>query len=323
MSRRRNVIFIVGPTASGKTEISLYLARAFNGEILSADSMQVYRDMNIGTDKVAAMHRRDVPHHLIDILDCEQEYSVFDFRSDALRCIAEIVSRGTLPFVVGGSGLYIRALTNGLSPFPGGAAELRLALQKRVHDEGLACLHAELCRVAPERAQRIHPNDQRRITRALEIHYQLAAAPRTTRQQNCSLDELGYRYRMIGITAERKDLYGRVNERVDRMVARGLVDEVARVKGRLSATTRQAVGYKELIAFFDGQCTLEEAIDEIKKNTRHLVKKQLTWFRHEPRLEWFEQRAHESLRDLAARIEGMLREWLDEPEITDATSRNP
>jgi tRNA dimethylallyltransferase len=290
---RNKIVFIVGPTASGKSAISLELARKLNAEIVSCDSMQVYRSMNIGTDKVSPASRAQVPHHMIDICDPSDEYSAFDYRRDALTIISKIHARNRLAFVVGGSGLYIKALCDGLAPYPSSSHEIRSGLRERAQTEGLAALYDELAIKDPTRARQIHANDERRIIRALEICYQSAVIPSANASQKESLADLGHDFGMVGLAWSREELYERVNRRVDEMIAAGLVDEVRRLKPLLSQTTSHAVGYKEIVAYLDGKCTLAEAIDDVKKNTRHLVKKQLTWFRKEDRIRWI--KLHNSL----------------------------
>jgi len=285
---KKRIVFIVGPTASGKSAISLEMTAVFNAEIVSCDSMQVYRLMDIGTDKIPDSIRAKIPHHMIDICDPSDEYSAFEYRRDALASISEIHVRRKLPIVVGGSGLYIKALCDGLSPFPSSSKDIRARLNERVQKNGLQSLHEELLKRDPKRAGEIHGNDERRIIRALEICYQSDSKPSDIADQKISLADLGYSFDLIGLEWPREELYARVNERVDSMIAEGLVDEVRCIKSLLSDTTRQALGYKEIIEHIDGDRSLEEAIDEIKKNTRHLVKKQITWFRKETRIRWIE-----------------------------------
>ena len=282
------IVFIVGPTASGKTKLSVAVAQHFNGEIVSADSMQVYRGLDIGTAKISDSAADPISHHMISVVDPRKEYSVYDFRVHALACIKAIHARGNMPFVVGGSGLYIKALLDGLAPQPGQDRAVRARLQGLASEQGTALLHTRLSELDPHTAAGINPQDERRIIRALEICELSQKTPSEWKQETVSLMDLGYQPIVIGIDRDRSTLYERVHERVDEMLAQGLLDEVRALKDvQLSRTTKQAVGYKELFDFLDGQCAFEDAVATIKKNTRHLVKKQLTWFRKEKRIEWF------------------------------------
>ena len=283
------IIFIVGPTASGKTDISIAVAKRVQGEIISADSMQVYRGLDIGTAKITAEQKAAVPHHLIDVIEPSEEFSIHEFRKQALDAISAIHARQHIPIVVGGSGLYVKALMDGLSPHPGEDVLLRQSLRERAANEGLASLYGELFRCDPVTAARIKPQDARRIIRALEV-YRLSGTPLSAwEQETKSLAENGYMVQYFGIVRDRAELYARVHERVDAMLAHGLLDEAKHLWGQaLSKTTRQAVGYKELFMYYAGECSSGEAIALIKKNTRHLVKKQFTWFRKDKRIEWID-----------------------------------
>lgn len=285
---RYPVLFVVGPTASGKTKMSLLLANFFNGEIISADSMQVYKGMDIGTDKVSPQLRKKIPHYLVDIIDPSEEYSAYQFSQDAIACIDEIHKRNRLPIVVGGSGLYIKALCDGLAPAVSESTELRNQIEKEAERKGLSALYTELKMIDADRASEVHPNDKRRIIRALEVFRLTGDKPSEVRKEIKSLQEQGYEVKIIGLKASRQILYSNAEKRVDEMVARGLENEVKKIKTRLSSTTLQAVGYKEIIEYLQGTCSLQEAVDNIKKHTRHLVKKQFTWFMRDKRIEWFD-----------------------------------
>jgi len=289
MSTREKLVVIVGPTAVGKTELSLKLAKQFDGEIISGDSMQVYRKMDIGTAKATPAERAIVPHHLIDIVDPDEEYSVAVFQEMATRLIGEINRRGRLPFIVGGTGLYIESVTHRFQ-FAEAAQdhELRERLQKLAEIEGVESLHRRLAEVDPVTADRLHPNDVKRVIRALEI-YQLTGYKMSDFQQR--LKQSPYDLYMIGLTMEREKLYERINQRVDLMIADGLVEEVRALLDQgysPSLISMQGLGYKELIPYLYGEITLEKAIQEIKQRTRHFAKRQLSWFRRMQEIEWFD-----------------------------------
>jgi tRNA dimethylallyltransferase len=287
------LLAIVGPTAAGKTEVGILLAEALGGEIISADSMQVYRGMDIGTGKPSAEQLARVPHHLIDIVDPDQPFSVADYQARAQAALAQIRGRGRLPILVGGSGLYVRAVVDGLAfPMAPPDPELRRRLMEEARVKGLAALHARLVQVDPEAGQRIHPRDAKRIIRALEVQAQ-TGRPISELQ---SLDrERRARYnagiREFGLLLPRAELYRRIEVRVDEMVARGLVEEVRRLAGRgygEGLVSMKGLGYAQLLPHLRGACSLEEAVQLLKRDSRRFAKRQLTWFRVDRRIEWVE-----------------------------------
>lgn len=281
------VLFLVGPTASGKSEVALRLAKRLGGEIISADSMQVYRGMDIGTAKPPSLAQKRVPHHLIDLVSPAKTFSVYQYRNLALQKIREILKRRKLPIVAGGSGLYIRALLEGLSGQPGGDGALRREFEKEAQSKGSGALHRRLQKIDPKIAQKIHPQDQKRIIRALEISLTSNKNPSEWYAQRESLSALGYEPVVIGIAKERQELYQGIARRVDRMFRAGLVGEVKSLaKKKFSRTAGQAVGYKEVMAALKGTCSLEEARELVKRNTRRLAKRQMTWFRKEAGIQW-------------------------------------
>jgi tRNA dimethylallyltransferase len=286
---KEKLVVIVGPTAVGKTELSLELAEQFDGEIISGDSMQVYRGMDIGTAKATPEERARVPHHLIDIIDPDEEYSVALFQEAATRLITEINARGKLPFIVGGTGLYIESVTH---RFQFAQAEqdpeLRSRLQRLAETEGVEALHRRLAAIDPLTAERLHPNDVKRVIRALEI-YELTGTKMSDFQHRAQ--QSPYDLLMIGLTMDRQVLYERINQRVDKMLEAGLVEEVRRLldQGYGSAlTSMQGLGYKELIPYLYGEITLEKAVNDIKQRTRHFAKRQLSWFRRMSEVQWFD-----------------------------------
>jgi len=290
------VLFLVGPTASGKSKLALELALRLNGEIISADSMQVYKGMDIGTAKASGKERRLAPHHLIDFLSPTRNYSVHEFRESALKKIEEITARKKLPIVTGGSGLYVRSLLEGLSPQPAADTKVRRSLEIEAKGKGVLYLYHLLMEVDPQTASRIKPTDLRRIVRALEIYRISGAAPSTLQNRKISLKKIGYSPVVIGITMDRTLLYQKIEQRVEQMFEEGLVDEVEHLAGKkLSKTAKQAIGYREILAVLKNKAAtdehrrrLAEAKELIKKSTRHFAKRQLTWFKREQDIRWFE-----------------------------------
>ena len=285
------MIVICGPTASGKTALAAALARELGGEVVSADSMQVYRRMDIGTAKPTAEEMGDVPHHMIDVADPEENYSVARYVQEAIPVVDGILARGRVPIVAGGTGLYIDNLIAGrqFAPFPAESG-LREELQARARREGLAALAAELARVDPEAAARLHPNDEKRIIRALEVWQ---ATGRTLSQHDRESRAVPPRYAALTIGldfADRADLRARIDRRVDEMMERGLEEEVrGLLAGGLSpgCTAMQAIGYKELAAALTEGRPAAEGAEEIKLRSRQYAKRQLTWFRRNRDVRWF------------------------------------
>ncbi len=291
-----NVLFIVGPTASGKSALAVALAKKLGGEILSADSMLVYQGMDIGTAKPTKKERGGIPHHGIDLIPPTKTFSVFAYRQFALKAIKAIVKRGKIPIVAGGTGFYIRALLEGLSPLPGTHAALRRELEREALEKGLPELYARLLKMDPARAKAIGPHNQRRIIRALEIYLVSGKKPSDAIRKTPGLLELGYSPVVIGIHRDRDALYRKINRRVDAMFQRGLVREVKRLaRKKLSKTALQGVGYKELLGHpsltpgVDSRSRLpvsKEVKDRIKQTTRHFAKRQWTWFKREKGIRW-------------------------------------
>ncbi|WP_238651568.1 tRNA (adenosine(37)-N6)-dimethylallyltransferase MiaA [Paenibacillus piscarius] len=285
---RRKVLVLLGPTAVGKTRLSLELAEALGAEIISGDSMQVYRGMDIGTAKIAAAEMNGIPHHLIDIHDPREAYSVAEFQEQGARLIEEISERGKLPFIVGGTGLYIESLCYGFR-FSEAVADEAFRKEQEAYAEahGAEALHARLAAVDPASAERLHPNDRRRIIRALEIHHQtnIPLSDSLAVQKK----ESPYDLCLIGLTMDRQILYKRIEDRIDQMLAEGLVAEVQGLLekgyGR-SLVSMQGLGYKEIAAYLEGETTLAEAVVLLKRDTRRFAKRQLSWFRHMKEIQW-------------------------------------
>ena len=297
---------LAGPTATGKTERALRLAERYGCEIVGMDSMQIYRRMDIGTAKPTPEERARAPHHMIDVADPSEPFSVAQYREMAEAAARDILGRGRIPLFVGGTGFYLRALRH---PMAMGAVRgdeaLRRELEREAETpEGRARLHARLAEVDPPTAARLHVNDSRRVIRALEV-YTLTGKP-FSRQDNGD-EAPPFRYRVAALTMDRAVLYRRVEERVDRMLADGLEAEVrALLAGGLSpkAQSMQAIGYKEMAAYIAGETDLAQAVADIKQGTRHYVKRQLTWLRREEDLLWADTASPDADEQLAAYYTG-------------------
>lgn len=277
------ILAVVGPTASGKTELSLRLAEALNGEILSCDSMQVYRGMDIGTAKPSLAERRGIPHHLIDVADPDEPFSCADYKRLAEEAIADVLARGKTPIFCGGTGLYLDAVLKVSTFSPDVPEGLREELMKEDPDR----LWDELCEVDPEAAASMHKNNAKRVIRALEI-YRGTGKTKTEWDRLSLQEESRYDTLVIGLDyRDRQTLYDRIDLRVDLMMADGLPEEAEALALDRASTAGQAIGYKELYLWLDGALSREEAVDLLKKNTRHYAKRQLTWFRRNPDTRWF------------------------------------
>lgn len=276
--KKTPVVVIVGPTAVGKTKTGIELAKAFDGEIVSGDSVQVYRGMDIGSAKVTKEEAEGIPHHLIDICDPDDAMSVAMFQQLARAAIDDIYARGKLPIIVGGTGLYIRSILYDYEFVEQPVDEaLRAELERFAEVEGREALHQRLVQLDPERAATIHPNNVRRVVRALEV------AMQGDTQTTDSAPSEHYDYRLFVLHADREILYDRINQRVDAMMEAGLVEEVERLlaQGYRDTQAMRAIGYKEMIPFIDGNISKEKATDLLKQHTRQFAKRQLTWFRHQ------------------------------------------
>jgi tRNA dimethylallyltransferase len=284
------LVVIQGPTASGKSELAIRLAEKVGGEIINADSMQVYSRMDIGTAKPPLSQLERVPHHLIGIVSPEQDFSAADFRREAIRSIAGIVERGKRCIVVGGTGLYIRALLQGLVDSPRGNTDMREALRQRALRDGNASLLEELGRVDPDTATHLHPNDLVRIVRALEVYYQ-TGIPISRYRAGHGFKDKPFSVLKLGIALQREELYQRIDRRVDAMISDGLVEEV---KGLLASgltpdmKPMRSIGYKEICSMLNGELILEDALLLIKQNTRRYAKRQMTWFKKDHEINWVE-----------------------------------
>ncbi len=285
------LVCLLGPTAVGKTEIAIQLAQRLNAEIVSVDSRQIYRQMDIGTAKPTPEEQKSARHHLIDCVAISQPFSVADYQSLADTAIADIQNRDKRVLLVGGAGLYFRAVVDGLFEGPGADPALRKRLEEEATQFGVDVLHKRLQTCDPESADRIHPNNLVRVIRALEVH-ELTGTPMSKLQQQWQPEKQRYPFIAFGLTMPRALLYRRIEQRVDVMLANGLIAEVESLLAAgyaRDSIALQSFGYRELIAYLDGDCTYLEAISQLKQNTRRFAKRQLTWFRKDTRIEWLDR----------------------------------
>ena len=303
------LLCLLGPTAVGKTEIAIELAQHLNAEIVSVDSRQIYRQMDIGTAKPTPEEQQAVPHHLIDCVDISQPFSVADYQSLVDTAIADIQNRSKQVLLVGGAGLYFRAVIDGLFEGPGADPAVRERFDQEAAQHGVDALHERLRACDPESADRIHPNNVVRVIRALEV-YELTSVPMSEHQQQWHPEKQRYPFIAFGLTMPRALLYHRIEQRVDVMLANGLIAEVESLLATGYARDTialQSFGYKELITYLDGECTYTEAISQLKQKTRRFAKRQLTWFRKDTRIEWIDhETTPDVVADLLAKIENNL-----------------
>ncbi|MBJ8053136.1 tRNA (adenosine(37)-N6)-dimethylallyltransferase MiaA [Bacillus cereus] len=305
--QREKVAVIIGPTAVGKTKLSIDLAKAFNGEIISGDSMQIYRTMDIGTAKVTTDEMDGIPHYMIDIKDPEDSFSVAEFQERVRKCIREITERGKLPIIVGGTGLYIQSvLFDYQFTDEAGDATYREQMEKLALEHGVKYVHKKLQEVDPESAERIHANNVRRVIRALEIFH--TTGEKMSNQLEKQENELLYDVSLIGLTMDREMLYDRINLRVNLMIEQGLLEEVKGLheRGVRDCQSIQAIGYKEIYDYFENRVSLEEAVSQLKTNSRRYAKRQLTWFRNKMDVAWFDVTDGEKTSEILRYIEGKL-----------------
>ncbi|MEJ5357274.1 MAG: tRNA (adenosine(37)-N6)-dimethylallyltransferase MiaA [Desulfobacterales bacterium] len=283
------VVVLCGPTAAGKTAVGIRLARELDGEIVSADALQVYRRLNLGTAKPTPEERALVAHHLIDVVEPDEPFDAARYVALARPAVADILRRGKIPLVVGGTGLYIRALLHGLFPAPAVDPAVRVRLAAELTARGAEALHARLAQCDPETARRLHPRDTARILRALEV-FEATGRPISVLQRAHRFADSPYASRVFGLRLERAALYARIDRRVEEMLAAGLEDEV---RGLLAAgfspalKPMQALGYRHIVAWLEGRIPREEAVRTMKRDTRRYAKRQLTWFRATPGIRWF------------------------------------
>lgn len=298
---QKQLAVVVGPTAVGKTAISIKLAKYFNTEIISADSMLVYKHMDIGTAKPDFKEMDGVNHHLVDVVMPKENFSTADFKERCEAAIDDITDRGLLPIVAGGTGLYINSLLNNYDFTPKAEDnDFRESLKKLAIEKGNEFVHEKLKEIDPEAYIRIHSNDIKRTVRALEV-YHFTGKTISHYQEESKKQPNKYNLALVGLTMDRSLLYNRINERVDIMINNGLVDEVIKLKEmgcNEANTSMQGLGYKEILKYLDGQCTIDEAIYQIKLETRHFAKRQISWFKRDERIKWFKINEYDCLENL-------------------------
>lgn len=289
LQKELDVIAIVGPTAVGKTALSIELAKAIDGEIINGDSMQVYKDLNIGTAKITPEEMEGIPHHLLDIKEPTESFSVADYQKLVRAKIDEIKAKGKFPIIIGGTGLYIQSV---LFDYRFTEEKIDQTIRENYYKElaeiGPEAMHQKLVSIDPKTAATIHPNNTRRVIRALEMA-EYSGVQKSDENQHLG-DQALYKHRIIGLNMERELLYNRINKRVDVMMEKGLLEEVKGLYDReiRDAQSIKAIGYKEIYAYLDGKVTLEDAIDQLKQNSRRYAKRQLTYFRNKMNIEWYD-----------------------------------
>lgn len=282
------VYVIGGPTASGKSNLAVELAKRINGEIISADSMQIYKDMNIGTAKITPEEMQGINHYLIDFVSPDERYSVSSFKKDAEKAIEAILAKGKVPIIVGGTGLYIDSLILGIE-FQDEKidTEYRESLNKIAEEQGLQELYNMAQAIDPVAMKKISENDKKRIIRVLEIYHKTGKT-KTEQELESRKNEIKYNYKVFAITMDRQVLYEKIEKRVDKMIEQGLIDEVQEILNKYQKfpTAMQGLGYKEVVEYIENKTTKEEMVEKIKKETRHYAKRQLTWFRKNKNIIW-------------------------------------
>lgn len=305
------VVAVVGPTAVGKTRLSVELAKRFSGEVISGDSMQIYRGMDIGTAKATEEEKQGIPHYLIDIKNPDESFSVYDFKEMVQYYIEHIDNRHKLPIIAGGTGFYIHATLYDFQ-FSDQKRDERFEqdLKNRIEQHGVEPYYNRLKKIDPEQAEKIHPNNVRRVIRALEIYETTGKTMTEIRREQ--RNESPYNPILIGLYMKREELYHRINRRVDLMMEKGLLEEVKRLydQGLQDSQSMQGIGYKEFIPYFEGEVSLEEAIEDLKRNSRRYAKRQYTYFKNKLDVHWYpvsEETAEENFSIIFDDLEGMLK----------------
>ena len=301
---KEKILVILGPTATGKSHCAIEIAKKYNGEIISGDSMLVYKGMDIGTAKPTEEELALVPHHLVNILPPDASFSVVDFKQQAERLITEITARGHLPIIAGGTGLYIKALLEGYAFNEAEEdSELRRALEREAQEKGVQALHDRLRELAPQEAERIHPNNVRRVIRALES----ALQGESVNQYGAA--EMPYNALVVGLNMERQALYARINRRVDMMLESGLKDEVRRLLEQgvhPDCQSMQSIGYRQMVWYLDAGMPYADAVEKLKQATRNFAKRQLTWYKKMPYIHWLQLAAEPDYAAAVKQIELLL-----------------
>ena len=306
------LVVLVGPTAVGKSRIAIEVARALGTEILTADSTQVYRGMNVGTDTPAEEDRQGVPHRLIDLVEPDEPFNAGEFRRLAIREISRLREQGLLPLVVGGTGLYVRALLNGLWAGPPSDRALRRKLEEEARARGGESMYRELGRVDPATARRLHPRDTVKVLRALEV-YRQTGVPLSKAHEEHRQRATPFRALVLGLTMERVMLYQRIEHRVDVELAKGLVDETRTLLAKgysRGLVSMKSLGYRQMAGYLEGEYSFEEAVRRLKRDTRRFAKRQMTWFRKEPGLTWVEVQPGESVPSVSQRVVTLIERFV-------------
>lgn len=308
-TEKRPLIILTGPTAVGKTALSIQLAKAIHGQMISADSMQVYRRMDIGTAKIMPEEMQGIPHYLIDVLEPEEDFNVVRFQKMAKEALEKIYEAGDIPIIVGGTGFYIQALLYDID-FEENEEEpsYRRELQKLAEEKGAEFLHEQLKKIDPVSAEAIHVNNVKRVIRALEF-YQQTGSCISAHNEEQRQKESPYNFLYFVLNDERSVLYERIDKRIDTMIEQGLVEEVRRLKESgctRSMVSMQGLGYKEILYYLEGNCTLEEAIYVLKRDTRHFAKRQITWFKRERDVIWLNRTEFQKEEDILTYIQNII-----------------
>ena len=307
-----NIICIAGPTASGKTALAVALAEEVNGEVVSCDSMQIYKGMDIGTAKPTKDEMRGIPHHMLDVADPREDFSVSRYCEMATPIVDDIITRGKVAIIAGGTGLYMDALIRGNSFAPYPSTGMREKLEAQADVEGMETMYELLRSIDPDCAARLHLSDRKRILRALEVYYETGE---TITAHNIKTQAVPPRYTPLWLGldfADRAELYRRIDLRVDIMLQQGLVEEIKTLLASgipQKCTAMQAIGYKEFICALDGQCTIEEAAEEVRKSSRHYAKRQLTWFRRNKNIHWLTRNTGEGPEEILNRARQIIRDF--------------
>jgi len=306
------VVVIVGPTAVGKSRVAIEVAKAFETEVLTADSRQVYRGMDVGTDKPAPEERHGVPHRLIDLIDPDESYNAGWYRRQAIDEIERLYRDRRLPLVVGGTGLYVRTLLKGLCDAPEADPIMRAALKQEVKDQGYDRLYARLVDVDPEAAARLHPRDESKVIRALEV-FQLSGRRMSEFQQEHRFAERPFSALVIGLNRDRAVLYRRIEERIDWQLANGLIEETQQLLAQgyqRTSAAMKSLGYRQVAEHLAGEYDAAEMVRRFKRDTRHFSKRQMTWFRKEPGIQWLTIEESESVQHTAGLVIGQVDRFL-------------
>lgn len=321
----RPLVVLVGPTAVGKSAIGLQLARALDTEILTADSRQVYRGMDVATDKPTLEQRAGVAHRLIDVVDPDESFNAGDYRRLALQDIERLYGERRLPLIVGGTGLYVRTLIHGLCDAPPADQAYRASLLQEARTQGRHFLHGELKRIDPESAERLHPHDEVKIMRALEVHH-LSGRRLSEMQRQHRFSAQPFSLLMIGLIRDRECLYRKIDERVDEMFERGVVEETARLLAKgygRELGAMKGLGYRQIAGYLAGEYDQDEACRLLKRDTRHFAKRQLTWFRKEPGLRWWSLGAQDSPDLVAGRLFETVQAFVGEVHNRGPVAESP